>query len=493
MSASLRGGLVAVAGAVRQRPMAPGSLSKITASLGELKGIPMKLGQLMSYLDSSLPDEARAELSALQTHAQPLPPLRAARILRDELGAAAAPLLDSFDPRPIAAASIGQVHRARVPDGTEVAIKIQYPGIATAIENDLAPASLIARMISAIHPALGADRFLHEARARLLEECDYRAEARHHAELARRFAGHPVIAIPAVHPAYSTGRVLTTSFVDGVHLDDFLAGDPPQHLRERFGRALLDCYVGALLHWRVLPGDPHPGNYLFCADGRLAILDHGCTRTFDAASDRLVRVTLALEAETRAGVFEAIAALGGEALLVLRIRYGLAAVLARLGLRGRWRDLIATHGFDLSSTSQPGRPSWQSTEPQTDQRAGESPERVSGLDEQRESSDGTPRGKQPRGIDDAPVAPAPPAPPEPAPPTLEVVLVHGGLRTIEIVREVRDLFSLGISEAKQIIDDTPRVLARTRDRREAELLKQRLEDSGGTVEIRDNSQEHPIS
>ena len=461
MSASLRGGFAVLAGAVRQRPISPESLSKITASLGELKGIPMKMGQLLSYVDSSLPDDTRAALSALQTSSRPMPVAQVAKILRDELGAQARTLIDSLEPGPIAAASIGQVHRARLPDGTLVAVKVQYPGIVTAIDNDFGPASLVARLVSLVYPALGADRFIREARARILEECDYRAEARHHHELATRFASHPVIAIPAVHPAYSTARVLTTSFVDGLHLDDFLASNPTQDQRERYGQALFDFYVGALIQWRVLGGDPHPGNYLFCGDGRLAILDHGCTRMFDATSDRLVRVTLALEADTRARVYDAISQLGGEALLVLRIRYGLASVLARLGMRASWRDLITKHGIAPA-----GEPSWFGVQA--------SPDAIVHGEIGASAEPGT-----------AP-APAATAVPEVEPPTLEVVLVHGGIRMIEIVREVRDLFSLGISEAKQIVDTTPRVLARTRSRSEAEILKQRLEASGGTVEIRDS-------
>lgn len=479
VAASLRGGLAALAGAVG-RSASTASVAKLAVSLGELKGIPMKMGQLLSYIDSSLPDESRAELSALQTHAQPMSVARVAKILREELGAAANPLIDSLDARPIAAASIGQVHRGRLPDGTDVAVKVQYPGIVTAIENDFGPASLVARMVSMVAPALGADRFIREARARILEECDYRAEARHQTELAARLADHPVIAIPAVHAAYSTRRVLTTDFIDGLHLDDFLATDPSQDERDRYGHALLDFYVGTLLQWRVLPGDPHPGNYRFCADGRLAILDHGCTRSFDATEDRLVRVTLALEAESRGGVYDAIAELGGEALLVLRIRYGLASVLARLGMRAGWRALMVEHGvpvgdpsaaFAWTRVAAPGVPvvsAWS---------AGSAPVATPLPAEERVETISAVGSSAQIDVE----------PPPPPPPTLEVVLVHGGLRLIEIVREIRDLFSLGISEAKQIVDHAPRVVARTTDRGEAETLKQRLESSGGTVEIRSAS------
>lgn len=454
-SVSLRGGVGALTGSV-----GAGSLHKIVATLGELKGVPMKIGQLLSYVDSSLAEDTRAELSALQTHSQPMPTASVLRILREELGAAAAPILQSLEPVPIASASIGQVHRARLPDGTAVAVKIQYPGMVRAIENDFGPAKLAGGMVTLLYPALGADRFVREARDRILEECDYRAEALHHAELAAWFADHPVITIPQVHHAYCTGRVLTTSLAPGLHLDDYLATEPSQAERDRFGAALVDFYVGTLLRRHVLPGDPHPGNYLFGSGGRLAILDHACTRTLDAAGNRLARVTLALEAQTRARVYDAVAELGGEALLVLRIRYGLASVLARLGVRARWSQLIARHGIGPGGAEVSGEiTTWDA-----DASANAAP------------------GTAPTAAGSGQVRAAAPAPA--APPTFDVVLIDAGDRTIEIIREVRDLFGLGIREAKDLIDRAPRIVKQTRDRDEAEQLKRRLESSGGTVEIR---------
>ena len=190
-----------------------------------------------------------------------------------------------------------------------------------------------------LYPEAQLETFLREARAAVLDECDYGAEARSQSELAARYAGHAVITIPTVQAAYSKGRVLTTTFVEGVHLDDLLATDPSQEERDRIGEALFDFYVGSFLRWGVLSGDPHPGNYLFCSDGRIAILDHGCTRSF-ADVDERARMVPVLEAEDRAAAYRAAAALGGDALLFLRVRFGLASVLARLGTGLPWSELF---------------------------------------------------------------------------------------------------------------------------------------------------------
>jgi ribosomal protein L7/L12 len=451
-STSLRSGFAAVTKTLRQRSSSAESVYKIAASLGELKGVPMKIGQLLSYIDSSLPEDTRATLSALQTHSRPMPLARVLDIIRRQLGPAGDRLAASIAPAPVASASIGQVYRGRLPDGTEVAVKVRYPGIVKAIESDFGPAALASRMAALVYPALRIDRFVREARARIIDECDYGAEARFQTQLAERFADHPVISIPAVHAAYCGDRVLTTTWVNGLHLDDFLATDPSQDTRDRFGDALLDFYVGSLVRWGVLSGDPHPGNYLFCADGRLAIIDHGCTRTLDAAGDRLARVTLALEAESPARVNDAIAELGGEALLMLRIRYGLASVLERLRMRASWRELIIEHGIEPTAP------------PRGDARAGGA---------------AASHGPQPR-EHHRPV----PVPPPPPPPEFEVVLLEAGTRMIEMVREVRDAVGLGIHEAKQLIDGAPQIVKQTKDRNEAEVLKRRLEASGATVEIR---------
>jgi len=335
---SLRGGVLALLINLRQRARTDGereSVWRIVASLGRLKGVAMKLGQHLSYCDPSLPDDVSAALAALQTHSQPMSVSRVTKILRRELGDVAAPLIASLEPEPIAAASIGQVHRARLPDGTRVAVKVQYPGIATAIKADFGPAALAGRFAAWVYPSLDVDAYLHEAKARVLDECDYRAEAQHHAALANRYADHDVITIPALHAAYCSARVLVTTFVAGIHLDAWLATSPSQEARDKLGEALVDFYVGTALRWSVLPGDPHPGNYLIAGGERLAIIDHGCTRPFEATRARPV-----LEAPDLPTALRAADEVGRDAFLLLRVRFGLAAVLAQLGVRSTWRELV---------------------------------------------------------------------------------------------------------------------------------------------------------
>jgi predicted unusual protein kinase regulating ubiquinone biosynthesis (AarF/ABC1/UbiB family)/ribosomal protein L7/L12 len=412
---SMRGGLLALLMKLRQSATTDverESVRRIVTSLGKLKGAAMKLGQHMSYFDPAVPEDVRAELAALQTHSPPMPVSRVTKILRAELGDRAAAIIDTLEPAPLAAASIGQVHRARLPDGTRVAVKVQYPGIAHAIRADFGPAALAGRVASWLYPTSQLRGYLREAKARALDECDYRAEARHQADLAARYADHDRIVVPAVHTAYCGERVLVTTLAEGTHLDEWLASEPAQDRREAIGEALVGFYVGSALRWGLLPGDPHPGNYLIGADGRLAIVDHGCTRALPAARARGV-----LEAEERSTAERAALEAGADALLLLRVRFGLAAVLARIGVLTSWRELVRKATAPFATR-------------------------------------------------------------------FDVVLVAPGDRMIEIVREVRDLLGANIRDAKELLEQTPRVLRTTSDRKEAEALKRRLETSGGIVEIR---------
>jgi predicted unusual protein kinase regulating ubiquinone biosynthesis (AarF/ABC1/UbiB family) len=372
------------------------AIAKIVGSIGQLKGVAMKVGQIMSYIDVALPDELRDALSVLQTHAQPMAIEQVHGILRQELGGHADDLLPNLEATPIAAASIGQVHRSRLPSGEHVAVKVQYPDVESAIESDFKPAAIGTTISSIVYPGAKIDDFIAEARARFLEECDYLHEATAQRRFAAIYEGHPIITVPAIYRIYSSQRVLTSSWLDGSHLDAFLATGPSQTLRDRIGEALFGFYVGALFEHGLYNCDPHPGNYLFLENGRVGMLDYGCTREFEPAFvKKLARLTLAVHGDdpeslhrafvdlrmvrdgqsydfdTARGLVRAFygpmlrdtvqsidlgEAMGvrqvlkskrdlmklqlpGEFLFLFRIRFGLMSVLAELGSRANWYQL----------------------------------------------------------------------------------------------------------------------------------------------------------
>ncbi len=294
-------GRLALEGADPALGVDPETLFRIVSTVGELKGVGMKVGQLMSYIDVDVPEELREALSALQAHAQPMGPNEARGIVELELGSRGRELASSMTGTPVAAASIGQVHRARLPDGTEVAVKVQYPGIERAIETDFGPASMASHMASVLVPGANVDGFIREAKTRFLEECDYLHEARLQSRFAGIYRDDAVLVIPAVHHDYCSRRVLTTTYVDGTDFETFLASDPPREARDRLGTALFGFYVGSLFRHRLYNCDPHPGNYLFLRDGRIAMLDHGCTREFEQPFiDKIAALTRAVQADDRA-------------------------------------------------------------------------------------------------------------------------------------------------------------------------------------------------
>ncbi len=372
------------------------ALANLVSSLGQLKGVTMKIGQIMSYIDVALPEELRQALSALQTHAQPMPFEQVGRVLEAELGARGRDLCARLEPRPVAAASIGQVHRGALADRTRVAVKVQYPEVERAIVSDFKPTAIGTAISSVVYPGARIDGFIAEARDRFLEECDYQHEAACQARFAELYAGHSVLTVPSVHAELCSRRVLTSAWVDGVGFDAFLERKPSAGERDRIGAALFEFYVGSLFRHRLYNCDPHPGNYLFLADGRIAMLDYGCTREFapEMVAD-LRRLTLAVHRDRRDDLHQAFLALGmvreskpynyevaralvrsfygpmlrdrsaavdlgaamsmrevfkakrelmklrlpGEFLFLFRIRFGLMSVLARLGARANWYRL----------------------------------------------------------------------------------------------------------------------------------------------------------
>ncbi len=476
---TLQSGKLAL-GKLRKRTPDLAAAERMVAAVGELKGVAMKMGQVLSYIDTGLSPEVRSALSALQTHAQPLPFDRVRAVLESELGARAGELLASMASDPIAVASIGQVHRARL-GGAEVAVKVQYPGITEAIANDFGPAAVGGTIVSFFLPA--AKPFVAHARARFLEECDYTLEASRQRRFAELFADHPVIRVPEVFGDHSTARVLTTGFVDGQHLDELLASHPAQEERDRYGAALFDLYFGALFEHGIYNCDPHPGNYLFCSDGTLAAIDFGCARQFGPGfvAD-LAALSLAVRSDEPPLLHRALEGLGllrtgqqydrdaarelmralygpiltdevrpfehepgrrvrellksnrdllkarlpGEMLFLLRLRIGLAAVLYDLEAHANWRA-VADQVIDARAAA--GAGAW-------------------------------------------------------APPLFDVVLLDAGANAIAVVRQIRAATGVGIKEAKAVIEHLPRAVIEARLEKEARELCAQIEAAGGRAETR---------
>jgi predicted unusual protein kinase regulating ubiquinone biosynthesis (AarF/ABC1/UbiB family) len=255
------------------------SAAEVAATLGNLKGALMKLGQLASFLDEGLPEPLREALSTLQADAPPMSPELAASVVRSELGGLPDELFATWDPTPIAAASIGQVHRAITHDGVAVAVKVQYPGVAEAIQADLGTAGLVFGSLRYAFPGFDPEPLLAELREKLVEELDYRIEATNQQAFADFYAGHPFVHVPAVRADLSAHRVLTTELVAGARYDEVRTWDAAE--RDAAGEALFRFVFRSLYRFHAFNADPHPGNYVFHGEGRVSFLDYGLVRRFD--------------------------------------------------------------------------------------------------------------------------------------------------------------------------------------------------------------------
>ena len=254
-------------------------------ALNQLKGTALKVSQLLSMEADFLPAGIRRELANGCYQVTPLNRALVHKVFTREFGLAPEELFAHFEPHSFAAASLGQVHKATLADGTKVAVKVQYPGIASSIGSDI-------RMLQGILQTLAIgsdlmprkeliDRMMHEIEHKLAEELDYA----HEAEQLRWFSAHialPGIVIPQVLAEQSSRRVLTMQHLDGLHLEQWLASHPTQAQRDHFGQLLYDWFWHSLRQLGRLHADPHPGNFLFMPEGQLGVLDFGCTKTVSA-------------------------------------------------------------------------------------------------------------------------------------------------------------------------------------------------------------------
>jgi len=288
---------------------------QIVATLGTMKGAAMKVGQVMSFLDPGIvPEEYRDEfqrkLAALRDSAPRVTFKQMRRVIEDGLDGPLDEFFEEFEEEPIAAASIGQVYRARLraptrgPDGRdlvrrEVAVKVQYPGVAAAVRADLQNLGMILRLAKRIAPGLDPKTVGKEIRLRIEEELDYELEAQNQRALARIYRGHPFIKVPDVVTSLSRERVLVSEFVRGIGFEE-LKGYP-QADRDRAAEIIFRFYFECLYRHHQFSGDPHPGNSMLMDDGRMAFVDFGLFKRMPAGAVELekevVRATIEGDAE----------------------------------------------------------------------------------------------------------------------------------------------------------------------------------------------------
>src|ERR671919_1482615 len=258
-----------------------------------MKGAAMKLGQVMSFLDVGLvPEEHREEFQRkLGELRDAAPKVRFAdmrKVMESELGESIEEIFDAFETEPVAAASIGQVYRARLHDGRDVAVKVQYPGVAQAVRADMQNLGMILRLMKRIAPGLDVKSTAEEIRARIGDELDYELEAQNQRSLARIFRDHPFIVVPDVMTELSRERVIVTEYVRGAGFDDIKAMD--QATRDRVGEIVFRFFFGCMYRHHQFSGDPHPGNFMLLEDGRVAFLDFGL---FKVMPKELIELELA--------------------------------------------------------------------------------------------------------------------------------------------------------------------------------------------------------
>lgn len=255
-------------------------------ALNQLKGCALKVSQILSMEADFLPPAVRRELAQACYQVTPLNRALVLKQFQQEFNSLPHDLYAHFQSSSFAAASLGQVHQARSQDGLELAVKIQYPGIASAIQSDMRLLRQILRAYGLRRDNLPApavmDKVLDEIETKLHEELDYEHEAQQIAWFHQAVNASPAlakhIAIPQVVTELSSKRILSMEMLDGLHLDAWLTTKPTQESRDHFGQILFDWFWNSLCQLRRLHADPHPGNFLFMPDQRLAVLDFGCTK-----------------------------------------------------------------------------------------------------------------------------------------------------------------------------------------------------------------------
>ncbi len=256
---------------------------RLAARLARLRGAAMKIGQLVSLQgEDVLPPEFAHALAVLRSQAAPMPAQQLHRVLGREYGAGWRRLFAKFDDEPVAAASIGQVHRVVAADGRDLALKIQYPGVARSIASDVDNVAALLRLFNLLPVDLDVDGLAAEAKRQLAQEADYLREARFLERYAGLVADEPALLVPGVHRDLTTPRIMAMDFVEGEPLDALASA--PQARRNAVGKLLERLLFRELFEFRVMQTDPNFANYLYQPEsGRVVLLDFGATQSFAAA------------------------------------------------------------------------------------------------------------------------------------------------------------------------------------------------------------------
>ncbi len=335
----------------------------VASTLGTMKGVLMKLGQMASYVDDGLSPQVRRTLSRLQDSVPPMSGELAARVIREELGAPPESVFREWDPVPVAAASIGQVHRAITADGQAVAVKVQYPGIAETISADLDNVALIRGLLRAAAPNQDVSSLIEELRERIREELDYEREAASQASFAAFYDGHPTIRVPKVLGELSAKRVITSELATGARFSEFLSW--PQEEKDLAAETIYRYVFRSLYEAHAFNGDPHPGNYLFERGGKVTFLDYGLVKHFTPGElqplETMVR-TLCVEddpegfreAMVRAGFLQPGAPVStGQVIDQMSVFYETVRTPGRRTMTSEYSSAVARKFFDFRSPIAP--------------------------------------------------------------------------------------------------------------------------------------------
>jgi ABC1 atypical kinase-like domain len=293
------------------------------SQLARMSAAGPKIVELLAMVPFPEPPPAEREAMPLR---------RLQRVIEDELDARLGEVFAEVEERPLAVASLGQVHRARTRDRVDVAVKVQHPGVAEAIERDLRNVGLVAPLLGRLAPGLDAGAVLAELRERISEEVDYEVEAQHHRRVERLYRSHPHVRVPRVRTDLSTRRMLVTEYVDGRPLGDVERLDEDE--RDRVGEIAFRFFFGLVRRHGIVAGDPAVDNLVLCRDGRLCVLDFGLMRDLDADYLEGERELMRALAERDADALHAgLSALG---YLPEPERFDRSALLEHLHTAGEW-------------------------------------------------------------------------------------------------------------------------------------------------------------